>query len=176
MIKAKEKKGGSYKFNNLIKPRRKIKNETMIYTIEDAIRNPDFKSTYDKIFELVKFSPEDSYKKERQQTYFEKNSAKVNKNKKPNQIEKMTGVDFTPTIQNQVRFHDVKFQFLEGVKEELRCRGFDDLSSCNKITECKTKLKELVMEETQAKCVKEVKFFPILSSMNNLNQSFLKLE
>ena len=90
----------------------------------------------------------------------------MKKTRKPNKIEKVKGIEFTPAVMGKVRFFDAKKDHEDGIKAELMVRGFMDFPSLPNFTALKNKLKDIMVTrgETDEKDIKEIKYFPILST------------
>ena len=172
MIQDKKQMGDKkYKNEDKIKARGKVKNISVIEQIkarhdkiELSLEEDNLNKVYDDIYHRVKFSTEDSYQTERQKDYYDQGTLLMSKTRKASQVEKTTGVDFTPYVRREVRFFDVKIKYQDGLVAELAARGFTDTSSLRNFTAIKDKLREIVAKEAGEKNAKNVKDFPILSS------------
>lgn len=171
LIKEKKDKGKHYKDEAAIKACGKVKNKQLLQNV--CTRNkkiglafssfPNLRSTYEEIADVIRYNPKTSFKIERQNDYYGQTTLAMNKARKPSQIEKISGVEFTAAVRNEVRLHDVKKTQKEGIEAELAIRGFVNFSSLPNFTALKNKLKELVAKETNVNKIQDVKFFPIRS-------------
>ena len=104
--------------------------------------NAELKEAFDCISKLAVFSTSNSFKAERQKTYFEKTSEALKKKvKRQNKLERTTGVTFTAAVCEKVRFFDAKINYREGIKAELRARGCTDFDRFKNFTQLKNEWK-----------------------------------
>ena len=179
MIEARKESGKqAYKNEEKIKAGGKARNKTLLQNVLSRHKNiewaltmfPQLKTTYNDIVEAVKHNDASSFKAERQNDNFEKTKIAMSKARKPNKAEIQKGVNYTPVIRNQVRFHKVKANMDEdGIKLELLARNFTgDFSPLTTITKLKNKLKEVMIAKGEAEGgqtnPKEIKYFPMKSN------------
>lgn len=171
MIAQKKAKGQSYKNEKKMKVFvGAVRNEQVLRSvwemhvrIEKALRNEELRANYNAIADAVKFSSKESYRAVRVKKQLEKDRDKMQETRKPNQYERVTGFDITAKLKNQIRFHDVKQIYCEGIERELAVRGMVDLSALGNFTKKKDELKKLIAAESGVVNWKDVKFFSILS-------------
>jgi len=174
MICEKEKKGQEYEDSTKLRARGTMKISAILKKVKDRHKkieglvasNAELKEAFDCISKLTAFSTSNSFKAERQKTYFEKTSEALKKKvKKQNKLERKTGVTFTAAVCEKVRFFDAKANYQDGIKAELRARGCTDFSRFKNFTQLKNELKDLVAKD-EGRTLKEIKHFPILSNFD----------
>lgn len=173
MVKSKASKNENYKNEKKLKARGCIKQVTVLNkiwerhsTIEKTLQeNESLSETYEQICKIVKFDTSTSYRVHRQKNEMNERQKLARKQRVPNAIERRTGVDITPAMENRVLFHSVQKDYVRGVEKELIARGMNDFTSLKTITQKKNELKKLVAREEgkNENNIKEIKRFAILS-------------
>lgn len=177
MISNKEKKSQSYKSNEKLRARGKLKFLSSLSLVKARhekieaalIRNPNLVSTFKKITTASTCSSAGSFKQERQEKEFQKVNQPSTRVRQPNQLMRARGVDYTHYIANEVQFSAAtKKNYEAGINAELIIRGFpeDQLGSFQNYNTKKRQLRNMVAMEKKMDDPKDVKSFAIKSSFD----------